>query len=516
MRTRVLAAVLCLVALAMLGPASAQTHRYGGTLVVSQGAGFPNSLDPTLVAAGPSVQEVFRAICQGLYDVGSKGQIVPLLASALPTISKDKLSYTIPLRKGIMFNDGTPFNAQAVVATLQRDMTLPGSLRTDDLALVDTVTATDASTVVIRVKAPFTPLTAALAGQTGQVMSPAQLAKLGAAFGTNPVCVGPFMFDGVVVGDTVTVVKSPYYYRKDAVHLDKIVFKATTDAAAAAAALEAGDIQALDAVSTTELPSIGRDSGLTVIHENTLRPIALYINLGNKNGWGNPPYTNIGTPMASNPNVRKAFEEALDRDALNRVVFDGRMQPGCTPISPASPWYDDSIPCTAYNPKDAKKLLAAAGVANLTVQLLINNTTDDLRLAQFIQAQEAAVGINVVIDSFDAQSRARSGNYDTFISSSPPQLDPDSALYYRNATAGIGNISGYSNPRLDLILENGRKALSEKARRTLYHAAVEIIANDRPALYLCHLVRYSAFSADLTGLQLRPDSFLRVAFAQYK
>ena len=64
-------------------------------------------------------------------------------------------------------------------------------------------------------------------------MSPTQLAKLGANFGTNPICVGPFMFDHRVVGDSVTVIKSPYYYDQKDVHLDKIVFKAETDAAAA-------------------------------------------------------------------------------------------------------------------------------------------------------------------------------------------------------------------------------------------------------------------------------------------
>ena len=62
--------------------------------------------------------------CEKLYDLNAKAQIVPQLAAALPTISKDKLTVTIPLRKGIKFNDGTPFNAAAVVKTLERDQTL--------------------------------------------------------------------------------------------------------------------------------------------------------------------------------------------------------------------------------------------------------------------------------------------------------------------------------------------------------------------------------------------------------
>jgi peptide/nickel transport system substrate-binding protein len=511
---------VCSLALGLVGPASAGARsqsKYGGTLVVVEAGGLTSGLDPTLPGAR-NAQEVIRTFCQGLYDVGTKGHVVPLLASALPTISKDKLTYTIPIRKGILFNDGTPFNAQAVVTTLRRDMTLPGSFRAPDLALLDTVVAPNPSTVVIHLKAPFTPLTGLLAAEAGEIMSPTQLATLGASFGTDPVCVGPFMFDHLVAGDNITVIKSPYYYDKYAVHLDKIVFKSISDAAAATAALRAGDVQAIDSVSTTALPSISGDPGLTVLHQNTLGYNALFINIGNTNG--HPPYSNIGTPLASNPSVRKAFEEAIDRDALNRVLFDSQMQPGCTPLAPASPWYDDSIPCTPYNPKDAKTLLARAGVPNLTVHLLTGTTTDNLRIAQFVQAQEAAVGINVIIDSLDSGSvvaRLEAGNFDVFLGGSGTgDIDPDTLISQRNATSGSTNQSGYSNPRLDLILDNGRKALSEKARRTLYHAAEMIIANDRPAIYLYHPVRFSAFNSNLTGVQLRPDGFLRVAFAQYK
>jgi peptide/nickel transport system substrate-binding protein len=513
---------LTVVVLGVIGPTSARTglgSRYGGTLVVAQSIGIPlRPLDPTLSVGGPSAEEIFSTICEGLYDVGGKGQIVPLLASALPTISTDKLTYTIPLRKGILFNDGTPFNAQAVVTTLQRDLTLPASGRTGDLSSVEGVSATDDSTVVIHLKEPFTPLTANLTADAGRIMSPAQLAKLGDNFGQNPVCVGPFMFDSQVTGSSITVVKSPWYYGKYRVFLDKIVFQSATDAAAASAALQAGDIQAIDSLSTTELPVITRDSSLTVLSEKTVGYASIVFNIGNKNGIDSLPYANIGTSLASNPNVRKAFEEAIDRRALNRVVFGSRMQTGCTPISPASPWFDPSIPCTPFNPTDARKLLAAAGISNLPVHLLTKNTTDDLRVAQFIQAEEAAVGINIVIDPIALLGpTADQGKFDAFlITGVVGQIDPERIMRERYASDGDGNQSGYANPRVDLILANGSKALTVKARRTLYHALQTIVANDRPVIYLYHVVKFSAVDAGLAGLDLRPDGILRVAFAQYK
>src|SRR5262249_25619015 len=136
-----------------------------------------------------------------------KLRLAPVLAAALPVLSKDKLSYTIQLQQGVLFNDGTPFNAQAVVASYQRYTTTPGSVRASDFASVASVTATGPYTVVYHLKARDSTFTGNM-----YILSPTQLAKLGDDFGSKPVCVGPFMFDHRVVGDNITVIKSPYYY----------------------------------------------------------------------------------------------------------------------------------------------------------------------------------------------------------------------------------------------------------------------------------------------------------------
>jgi peptide/nickel transport system substrate-binding protein len=507
------AALACVV----LGPASARTHaasKYGGTLVVGIAQSDPPSLDPSL-GIGSGI-EVMPLICERLYAYDAKSQIVPQLATARPTISKDKLTYTIQIRPGIQFNDGTPLNAAAMVTSIQRMITLPGSAHTSDFASVDTVTATGQYTVVIHLKERFTPLTATLASPAGIVMSPAQLGKLGANFGTSPVGVGPFMFDHRVVGDNITLVKSPYYYNKYAVHLDKIVFKPTIDAAAAGAALQAGDIQVLSGV---DLTTIQQDSSLWLIHTTSLGYRGIAINIGNKNGVGNLPYAaNVGTPLSSSATLRQAFEKAIDRNTMVRVLSNSLNQPGCTPISPGDPMYDPSITCTPYDPKDAKKLVAASGFPNPTVHLLTPNDTIALRVAEFIQAQEAAVGINVVIDSADiatVAARRRSGNFDTVLVSPAGSANTDSQLSSFETTSS-GNSLGYSNPRLDLILANGRKATSLKALETLYHTAERIIIADRPIIILYHGVKFVGVSTSVTGVQLYPDLVPHVAFAQYK
>ena len=363
------------------------------------------------------------------------------------------------LRKGIEFNDGTPFNAQAVVTTVQRFVNYPGSFLAGDYANVDSVTASGPYTVVFHLKQRDA---AFLSGDQNFVLSPTAIATEGAGFSADPVCVGPFMFDHRVVGDNITLIKSHYYYDQKDVFLDKVVFKPMPDAAAAVAALEAGDIQAIDNVSPTQLESVRENSSLRVIRAPQLGWAGVLINIGNRNGAGIPPYQNVGTPLAQSPQLRQAFEEAINRNTLNKVVFSGLYQPSCTVIPPANTlWFNlVKVPCTRYDPADARKLVATSGFPNPTVRLLVRNTTDRLQLAQFIQAQEAAVGINVVLDVVDnvtELARRMSGSFDADVATSGAVPgDPTGSFDRRFTSTGATNQSGYSSPRMDFVLANAR------------------------------------------------------------
>jgi peptide/nickel transport system substrate-binding protein len=511
-------------ALLVLTAASAKpatSGRYGGVLVVGLSRGAPGSLDPTFLS-NVSTVEVLRTICQRLYDFDARSRVVPELAAQLPTISPDKLTYTIPLRQGIEFNDGTPFNAQAVKATIERDIKLPRSSRAGDYQPVISVTAPSRYTVVITLSSPYTPMTKVLASADGVIMSPTQLEKLGDNFGTDPVCVGPFMFENRDVNYSVTVVKSPYYYRRRDVHLDKVVYMAETDANAAVATLRAGGLQALDSIPSTSVSTLEHAEGLRVMHAESLGFVAVFVNMGNTHGIGSLPYGTANNALASSPKLRQAFEEAIQRKTLNRVVFGGRELPGCTPVSRASPTFaalDEGIKCTPYDPAGARKLVAASGIANPTVHLLTPNQSEMLRLATFIQAEERAVGIDVVIDSTDMATGialTNQGKFDAYLGSWSGSPDTDRQFFQFLATKGSLNRSGYSNPRLDTILANARMATKDKKIASLYRAAQRIILADRPMIYLYHPIVYAAVAANVSNVQLPFDLLLRVAFAEYR
>ncbi|HZT14388.1 MAG TPA: ABC transporter substrate-binding protein [Gaiellaceae bacterium] len=515
------ALVATAVAAARANAPSAPAIRNGGTLTIGL-AEEPDALDPTLARTFVG-RMVFLATCEKLYDLDSHLNIVPQLAASLPTVSKDKLTYTIKLRSGIKFNDGTPFNAAAVKESLERDLTLKGSVRASEISPIKSVSTQGSNTVVLHLSSPYSPLTAQLADRSGMVMSPKALAAEGTNFAQHPVCVGPFMFKDRVAGDHITLVKSPYYYAKNKVHFASIVYKIMTDPSARTQALKAGDIQVEDRIQATDVPSIQKDKNFQTIKSVTIGYQGLTLNIGNKSGVGKP-YSNVGTPIAKSRDVRAAFEDALDRTTINKVVFGGLNQPGCFPIAPSSAWFSavtKGLPCNLHaNDAAAKQLIKASGIPTpITVHLLLGGTDPvNARLGQVIQAMEKQVGINVSIEATDfttSLNRGTSGQFDTYAVGWSGRVDPDGNIYSFVATPGTLNYSGYSNPRLDYILNGARKSLTTKSRDTLYHAALQVISTDKPLIYLYYPVDYFGVSKKVTGVQAYGDGLIRAQFAGY-
>jgi len=515
----------CIAALAAAVAAARTTRsaadiKNGGTLTIGL-AEEPDALDPTIARTFVG-RIVFLSMCEKLYDLDSHLNIVPQLATALPQVSKDKLTYTIKLRTGVKFNDGTPFNAAAVKTTLERYLTFTGSVRKSEISPISTVSAPNPTTVVLHLSAPYSPLTAQLADRAGMILSPKALAS-GGNFAQNPVCVGPFMFKDRVAADHITVVKSPYYYDKAKVHLNSIVYKIMTDPSSRTQALRAGDIQVEDRIQSTDVPTLQKDKSVNVLKSVTIGYQGLTYNIGNKNGVGKP-YSNVGSSLARSQFIRSAFDAALDRDTINKVVFGGLNQPDCFPIAPVSPWYKPTtkgLKCNLHaNDALAKSLVKASGISNPTVRLMLGGTDPvTARLGQVIQAMEKAVGINVTVQPTEfttSLNQATAGSFDAYAIGWSGRVDPDGNIYSFVATPGTLNYSGYSNSKLDYILNGARKSLTTKSRDTLYRAAMQIIHRDQPLVYLYHPVDYFGVSKKVTGVQVYGDGLIRAQFAAYK
>jgi peptide/nickel transport system substrate-binding protein len=513
----VLALALALVAVAgasttdRSGPA---TRAAGGTLTVGL-AEDPDALDPTLARTFVG-RIVFTSLCEKLYDINAKLDIVPQLAASLPKISGDGKTVTIKLRRGIKFNDGTPLNADAVKQSLERHKTLARSARASELTPLDTVTTSGAYTVVLHLANAFAPLTSLLADRSGMILSPKALSS-GGAFSANPVCVGPFSFVSRAAGDRIVLKKSSFYYAKKKVKLAGIVYRIINEPSAAAANLRSHDVDIAERLASTNLPSIRSDKSLRLMKTTTLGYQGLTINIGNKNGLRNP-YQNVGTPLAKHPGLREALELSLDRKVINRVVLGGTALPDCSPVSPVQKfWRDPKLKCPARNLARAKRLVAQSGERTpIPVKLMIGTDTVAARLGQVIQseARDAGFAVDLVPTEFTTSlNRADAGSFDVFAVGFSGRVDPDGTNYGFVHTGGSLNDSGYSNARVDRLLDQARASTSQAKRRALYNQAFGIVLKDRPLIYLWHPQNFTGVSKRVKGVQVYGDGLVRVAFA---
>jgi len=523
-RVRVAIGAVLLLALAVGVSASARTKatptlKNGGTLTIALDSD-PDALDPSLARTFVG-RMVFLDMCEKLYDLNAKLQIVPQLAASLPTFSADKKTVTIKLRTGIKFNDGTAFNAAAVKASLDRHKSLKGSARASELSPVTSVDASGNS-VILHLSDRYSPITAQLADRAGMIMSPKAIDALGDKFATNPVCVGPFTFKDRVAGDHITLVKSPFYYNKKNVHLNSIVWKIITDPAARAANLRSGDVNVAEGIASTDLASIQKNKALKLVKAVSIGYQGITVNIGNSKGLGKLPYANTGTAIAKSADLRAAFELALDRKVINKVVFNNTTNPDCFPVAPGTPWYaaTKGIPCKlTADVKAAKAAFAKSGASpGVTVHLMLGTDPVAARLGQVIQSMEKAIGINVVLDPTEfvtSLNHEDAGQFETFAIGWSGRIDADGNTYNFLHTTGSQNDSGYSNPVVDRAMSNERKAASLDARLVSLHAALLQASKDRPVIYLYHPVNYDAQSSKIGGVQVFGDGLVRIQFAGF-
>src|SRR5678815_4869983 len=193
-----LRSIVLALALAVAGlPAAAQTHLRIGI------GDDPDALDPSL-SRTYTARIVFASICDKLFDIDDKLNIVPQLGLSHET-SADGKALTIKLRPGVVFHDGEPFDAKAAKYSLDRHLTMKGSFRKPELALVDAVEVVDPLTIRLNLKQPFSPLLAQLTDRAGMMVSPKAAEAAGDKFALHPVCAGPYKFVERVQQDRIVV-----------------------------------------------------------------------------------------------------------------------------------------------------------------------------------------------------------------------------------------------------------------------------------------------------------------------
>src|SRR5471030_592624 len=336
----------------------------------------PDILDPTLARTYVG-RIVFAAVCDKLFDIDEKLNIVPQLALSHET-SADGKEMTIKLRPGVKFHDGEPLDAEAAKFSLERHLTMQGSFRKPELAALDHVDVVDPLTIKLVLKTPFAPLLSQLTDRSGMMMSPKAAKEAGDKFGLHPVCAGPYKFVERVQQDRMVFEKFADYWNKDNVFIDKVVFLPIVDATVRLANLKSGGLDLIERVLATDIKDVRADSRLKLSTASELGYLGLTINIGNDKNKG---------ALSQSEKVRQALDLSIDRDALNQVVFNGEFTPGNQWVSPQHPYYQQAFPVPKRDVAKAKALLKEAGVAlPVSVDYMVPKGAENEAVAQVVQS----------------------------------------------------------------------------------------------------------------------------------
>ena len=463
----------------------------------------PDILDPSMGRTYVG-RIVFAAVCDKLFDIDEKLNIVPQLALSHET-SADGKEVTIKLRPGVKFHDGEAFDAEAAKFSLERHLNFPGSFRKPELAAVDHIDVVDPLTIKLALKAPYSPLVAQLTDRAGMMVSPKAAKEAGDKFGLKPVCAGPYKFVERVQQDRMVFEKFADYWNKDNVFIDRVVFLPIVDATVRLANLKSGGLDLAERVLATDIKDVRADKRLKLSAALEIGYFGLTLNIDNDKNKGG---------LSQSAKVRQALDLSIDREAITQVVFNGEFVPGNQWISPEHPYYQKAFPVPKRDLAKAKTLLKEAGVTlPVAVDMMVPKGAENEAVAQVLQSMAAEAGFDLkirVIEFATSFKQAQAGEFQAFLIGWSGRIDPDGNSYVFLHTKAPQNDGGYASPEADKLMEEGRLVADPAQRKAIYEKLTKIVLNDEPIIYLYHRRLLIAHTARLEGYKPIPDGLVRV------
>lgn len=459
----------------------------------------PDALDTRTNRAQTGIT-VLTAMCDRLMWTDSELTITPGLATDW-SWSEDGTELTLNLMEGVTFQDGTPFDAEAVKINIDRYKG-PGSQRADDISTIESVEVVSPTQVVIKTFEPSAQLVAKLAERVGVVFSPKAVEELGDDLGRAPVCIGPYKFVERVAQDRIVLEKDADYYDADNYAFDRVIFRIIPDDAVRLANLQSGEIDIMEKLDPSNAEAVSQDANLQIIPLTVLNNQTLVINFDHEG------------PL-QDPKVREALELSLDRQAIVDVAFAGQYVAGNQFAAPDSPFYNSDFPMPQRDPERAKALLDEAGVQQpVPVTILVPNRPLSVRVGEMIQAMGSDAGFNVnlnVVDFATTLQMTDQGNFETWGPIGPQFAnDLDTVAYPVLHSTGGRNLSRYKSEEMDRLLEATRTATDPAERMQLFKEASAVAVADRPVLYLYHQRPLFVATTKLKGFHATGDGFIKL------
>jgi len=467
------------------GSSGAATPRRGGTLTVGITA-ETNGLDPAASDFTSPAVYYARAVFDTLTIQAADGSVQPYLAqSVTPNASYDV--WTINLRPGVLFHDGTPLNADALVSYFERVIASPTYAITLQ-KLIQTVTKTGDMSVALKMGQPWVAFDAYLSGGTGGAAQmgfiPAPSMQTSADGIHHPVGTGPFVFSHWETNVSFVVTRNPHYWRSGLPYLDGITFKPIPDDTARLQTLQAGG---LDLMHTADYGTIH-----TLLGQNGL---SVFSNVHGDVGEPSQNFLMLNTQVAplDDLRVRQAMAYATDQAKLIQLTEFGLVPPTTGPFAPGDPWYAPTG-YPSYDPAKARSLVQAYEAQKGPISFpIITAGTSALNQLQTLQSMWKQVGINVsAITSETSTAQIGDilvGRYSAASWGQFSAPDPDMNYPFWSATtvAPLGtfavNFARNADPQLEAALQVGRTNPDPKARVVAYQQVAQRLGADIPYIW---------------------------------
>jgi 4-phytase/acid phosphatase/peptide/nickel transport system substrate-binding protein len=471
-------------------PGSAQ--KQGGSITVGLELDIPG-FDPLKVGVFDTSAEIAAsALFDTLTSLDDKGEVQPKLALSW-THSDDYKTWTFKLRPGVKFQDGTPFNAQAVKENFDRQKDPANKCRCAFyIAFIHDVQAPDELTIVYNLNDPSVNLPAIITVQGANfvVQSPTAWKTKGDDYNRNPVGTGPFILKSWTAGDRMVLEKNPDYWNKGHPYLDRIVLKPLPDSQSRFASLQSGEAEIIwdDESDADNIQKAQKDPKMTV---HTYKGSGAAVDAFNTKV---APFDDV--------RVRRALVMAIDRKKLSQVTTNGLARPATNPYGDGS-WVkckdDGALP---FDVEKAKVLIKEYGKP-VEFKMLVTATPRGRAFGQVLQQFWKNVGANMELEQIDQASfppRAFMRQFQLIGWRIIDLADPDVQMYANFHTGSPVALANYSNPELDRLLEHARTT-GDVAKRTEDYCAISRLINQEAIWFWTFQNTYYAISsARLKGL----------------
>ncbi|AOS62747.1 ABC transporter substrate-binding protein [Actinoalloteichus hymeniacidonis] len=496
----------CVLTVALLSSSCTSTLSPGGNSadatapMVLSTVDEPETLHP-LAGFGNSGAAKFY---DGLLTSDARLDLRPALASELPFPEEDATVWTVRLREGVTFHDGSEFDSSDVVATY-RALLDPAfeSPIASRYSMLREVTAVDETTVRFELDEPYSPFLSllTLGILPSEALEDAEPVR-DSALADEPIGTGPYRLTGWTQGEEMTWSGNPDHWQgPPEIEEVRVVFH--TDPAEQARFLSSG--VADGAMLPPGDPEQLRDPEIHEITED-------YEVLRHESVEYRAVSLPTEGPVTGDPSIRMALNLAVNRDELVAEVLGGLGSPASTPASPAMPDLLEPESAFTADPLQAGRLLTTGGWTpgedgvrereGETARFsLFYAQDDDLdgRLVEAFAADAAEVGIEVETRGVDAADLAEHAADNAVLTSGGRHLDPDfqffDALHSTSPVEVTANPGGYHNLSVDTALDAARE-IADPAQRTVYYWEAQRAYLEEPGLVFLTFLEHAYLQRD--------------------